>query len=117
MNTNLSKGHWGENIACRYLEKLGYNIIGRNIRSRYGEVDIVAEHGDTVVFIEVKTRAPYAMVTGAESITPAKQKKLRHTAELYLARFSDMPPARFDVIDIVANGWNVESIELIENAF
>ncbi|MCL2547133.1 MAG: YraN family protein [Oscillospiraceae bacterium] len=111
------RGEWGERVALDHLCENGYDIVEQNFRSRYGEIDIVAQQGDTIVFIEVKTRAPHAMVTGIESISPSKQKKLRYTAEMYLTKFNNMPPARFDVIDIVANGWTVESIELIVDAF
>jgi len=117
MNDNLTKGQWGEQMAMDHLQSLGYDIIGRNFRSRYGEIDLIAKHGDVIVFIEVKTRAPHAMVTGVESITISKQKKLRTTAEIFLSKFSSPPPARFDVIDLVADGWDVVSIDLVENAF
>ena len=117
MSQNLTRGKWGEQIACGHLKKLGYQIVEQNFRSRFGEIDIIARHNDVIVFVEVKTRASHSMVSGAESITPAKQKKMRNTAKLYLTGFSNMPFVRFDVIIIEADGRTVKSIELIDDAF
>lgn len=113
----MNTGAWGEQLACDYITKRGYQIITRNFRCRYGEIDIIAQHGDTIVFVEVKTRSPQAIAEGRESVSKSKQRKLRTTAEFYLTRLRDNTPARFDVIEITTDNGKVERIELIDNAF
>ena len=77
-------GTRGEALAAAHLEGLGMCIAGRNYRSRYGEVDLIAQEGDTVVFVEVKTRRNESYGTPEESVTPRKLDRLAKTAALYL---------------------------------
>ncbi len=77
-------GRWGEDHARRHLEGKGYSISATNYRSRWGEVDIVARHGEELVFIEVRTRRGGAFGTPEESVTAAKSRRLIATAEDYL---------------------------------
>ena len=80
---NKQRGDSGEEIASEYLKKRGYKILERNYRIRGGEVDIVAKDGDTLVFIEVKTRYSHDFGTPAEAMTPWKIKALLKTARFY----------------------------------
>lgn len=73
-------GAWGEGVAATRLEANGYKIIGRNWRCRIGEIDIIAQQGETVAFIEVKTRKGRSAGSPEESITPRKAQKLIQTA-------------------------------------
>jgi len=77
-------GHWGESHARRYLEGKGYTVSATNYRCRWGEVDIVAQHGEEIVFIEVRTRRGAAFGTPEESVTATKSKRLAATAQHYL---------------------------------
>lgn len=105
-------GDAGESQACDYLKKKGYTICQRNFRGRFGEVDIIAEKGNTLIFVEVKTRRTTGFGQGFEAVTRDKQQKLLKTAELYIVQKKHIGPARFDVISI-DNGV----VTHIENAF
>lgn len=74
-------GSWGENLAETYLKEKGLVPLGRNIRTRYGEVDLVMRDGETIVFIEVKTRTNLDFGTPEESITRKKRTRMIQTAE------------------------------------
>lgn len=78
-------GQLGEKLACDFLKKKGYQIVDQNYRTRGGEIDIVAKDGDTLVFVEVKTRTSAAFGYPEEAIDERKQHKLAMTAEYYLA--------------------------------
>jgi putative endonuclease len=94
-------GDRGENMAARYLRNQGYRIIVRNFRCEIGEIDIVARDGDTLVFVEVKTRA-YDDPNPEDQVHAAKQHQLTRVARTYLSRYGvPQPPARFDVVAVV----------------
>jgi len=112
-----TRGQWGEDTVCNYLLQHEYSIDARNWHCRYGEIDIVARKSGVLVFVEVKLRGSRAMVSGLESVTPSKQIKLRRAAECYLQKLGSDVPARFDVIELVADGSNVKGIEWVKNAF
>ncbi|KAA1420538.1 YraN family protein [Mumia zhuanghuii] len=78
-------GEHGENVAADYLQAKGMQVLARNWRCRWGEIDIVAQDGDTLVFCEVKTRRTTAYGTPLEAITPDKAARLRRLAGAYLA--------------------------------
>jgi putative endonuclease len=78
-------GRLGETMACDFLKKQGYKIVNHNYRVRGGEIDIVAEDGDMIVFVEVKTRISRFFGYPEEAINKRKQHKLAMTAECYLA--------------------------------
>ena len=117
-------GRLGEREAARYLRRLGYKLIDLNYRCRYGEIDIVAQDGGTVVFVEVKLRRDRAFADAAQAVGPSKQEKLRKTALLWLSEHGEQP-ARFDVIEVytgiarqTAFGETYRvNIRHIENAF
>jgi putative endonuclease len=77
-------GRWGESVAAHHLEAKGYQIVARNWRCRQGEIDLVARAGDTLVFVEVKTRRGQAMGTPEEGVTSHKARKLLDVAQHYL---------------------------------
>lgn len=107
----------GEAAAARFLEGLGYHVIGRNVRFRAGEIDLIARDGTFLVFVEVKTRLSATVGTGEEAITPSKQRQLIRLAELYLAGMGGQnPPCRFDVVVVTAGaeGWEIRHLP---NAF
>ena len=94
-------GESGENLAVEELERRGYAIRARRYRTRSGEIDIVAQDGDTLVFVEVKARATPEFGTAAEAVTRRKQLKVVAMATDYLARAQCLDrPCRFDVVAI-----------------
>src|SRR6185295_5913115 len=91
-------GKLGEDLACRELERRGCAIIARRYRRHGGELDIVARDGQTVVFVEVKTRQRGDFGAGVEAVTALKRRRLADVALDYLARHRLMAcPCRFDV--------------------
>jgi putative endonuclease len=106
----------GEEIAAKYLTKKGYQIIDRNFRKGYGEIDIVAIHNNVLVFIEVKTRTTGLYGGAIEAISYAKLKKLTKTCEYYKMLHSKLPQAlRIDAILIDLENGEPKSINHIEN--
>lgn len=78
-------GAWGESVAALQLEADGYRIVAKNWRCGHGEIDLIAQSGTELVFVEVKTRRGRGMGTPEEGLTTAKQKKLLKLAQLYVA--------------------------------
>jgi putative endonuclease len=111
-------GKIGEDLAVAELTRRGYAILERRYRTRHGEIDIVAEDGGTIVFVEVKARATREFGTAAEAITPYKQRRLASMASEYLARqqVTDRP-CRFDVVAIDEAESDTASITLYVGAF
>jgi len=111
-------GELGERWARECLKKKGYLIRETNYRCREGEVDIIAEHENCLVFVEVRTRTGSAFGTPEESVTVAKQEKLVSVAMSYLQTHDDLPPEwRIDVVAIeVGSNGRVTRTEVIQNA-
>jgi len=111
-------GILGEQLASDYLKKHGYRILEANYRCREGEIDLVAQHKDYLVFIEVRTKRSLAFGTPEESITAAKREKLRTVAAHYQQNHDNLPQLwRIDVVAIELDSKGRPSrIELIENA-
>jgi putative endonuclease len=111
-------GILGERLARDFLSKNGYQILETNYRCPVGEIDIIARHGDTLVFVEVRTKKSRQFGSPEESITPVKMARLRAVAAHYGQTHDNLPPSwRIDVIAIVLNQREkVSRIELIENA-
>ena len=95
-------GRWGEQQAARYLQKKGYSITAMNYTCRFGEIDIVAENRDYIVFAEVKLRKSSDVVRPLEYVTPAKQRRIIQTAEIYLMQHETEKQPRFDILEITA---------------
>lgn len=96
-------GHKGEEAACRYLEAQGYRILARNHRTPYGELDIVARRGDTLVFVEVRLRRPGLMGTPQESLTRGKRRRLIASALHCLQELGWKGPWRVDLVAVHAD--------------
>ncbi|NVN98904.1 MAG: YraN family protein [Geobacteraceae bacterium] len=115
---NASLGSRGEELAASFLERSGIKIIERNFRCKGGEVDIVAKDGNTIVFVEVKSRKSLAYGVPQEAVTPFKQRQISKAALTWLAKHKKTDsPARFDVIAILLDGSYSHKIEHIKNAF
>ena len=111
-------GIQGEKLARDYLKKRGYHIIETNYRCPEGEIDIIARHKDSIVFIEVRTKKSLEFGSPEESITPAKMARLRAIASHYQQTHNNLPPLwRIDVVAVELNQkGKLSRIELIENA-
>jgi putative endonuclease len=111
-----AKGNEAEQIACDHLAKNGYRIITRNFNCRVGEIDIIAQNGEDLVFVEVRSWHSSATVNPIHTISRRKQERVIRAAEFYLAKHVRRAvPARFDVA-IVKLGA-APDVELIRNAF
>jgi putative endonuclease len=93
-------GQAGEDAALDYLKQRGLTLVERNFRCKGGEIDLIMQDGDALVFVEVRKRADKLYGGAAASITPAKQKRLIVAAQHYLRRYRMPPVCRFDVIAI-----------------
>ena len=115
-----NKGRAAEEIACNHLKKNGLKLIDKNFYSRYGEVDLIMQDQETLVFIEVRYRKNLDYGGALESVTPSKQKKIQTTALFYMQKKGGEHNTRFDVVAITGtdiNNQNKLSIEWIQNAF
>lgn len=107
----------GEAIAEKYLKKKGYKIIKRNFHTRYGEIDIICEENDALIFVEVKTRRSITYGKPEEAITLRKIEHLKKAALIYTGQTKRFyKELRFDVIGIIINGEDIE-INHVKNAF
>jgi putative endonuclease len=115
--TKIGIGKRGEELAVRHLEDAGYRIIERNYRCLLGEIDVVARDGESLVFVEVKSRRGEGFGDPQEAVGPRKQKKISRIAQYYLKekRLRDVR-ARFDVVAVrIMPGGS--RIKVIQNAF
>lgn len=112
MNNRL-KGEQGEKIAVKFLKKAKYKVLAVNYVTRIGEIDIIAAHKGTLIFIEVKSRANVKFGTPSEAVTSKKQRTIINVSQLYYLenKLHDIP-IRYDVIEI-----NDTEVNHIINAF
>lgn len=95
-------GPWGEALAAEYLRKKRYRIVACNYRCRFGEVDIIAENRQYLVFVEVKLRKSANFAAALAYVDRKKQERLKTTARLWLAGHPTNLQPRFDVMEIYA---------------
>lgn len=111
----ISQGAQAEQLAVQYLQQQGLKLIVQNFRSRFGEIDLIMQHGTTVVFIEVRLRRNAGFGGAAASIDARKQQRIITTAQQYLAGLARIPACRFDVVLLDdAEGRNMQ---WLKNAF
>ena len=116
--SSMTFGKESEQAAATYLQKRGYRILHRNYRIARGEIDLVANHQGTLVFIEVKARRSVQFGLPAQAVDFRKQEKLIHVARHYLHRYRRGDRhCRFDVILLTQQSSGEVQIELIQNAF
>lgn len=117
LREELPLGRRGERAAEKYLKRKGYRIVARNFRAAGAEIDLVAIDGETLVFVEVKTRRSRTSGAPEEAVDERKQLRMRRAAEVFLARYrAGDKELRFDVVAVDASGKRLE-IELLRNAF
>jgi len=114
----LTLGRQGEELATAFLLTLGYQIIQRNFATRVGEIDIVAADGDTLVFVEVRTRSRDDGISPLDSVTNEKRKQVRRVVSSFLAgaHYSHEQDLRIDVIGVIFSNDGA-TIEHLKDAF
>ena len=95
-------GPLGEKVGAKYLKRLGYRILQRNYRCSIGEIDLIAADGDTLVFVEVKTRSNSTAADPEAAVNFYKRRKITGVAKTFIAQMrAENLPARFDVLSII----------------
>ena len=118
MESNVDLGKLGEIVACQELERRGYAILATRHRTRFGEIDIIAEEGGVIVFVEVKARRSARYGMAAESIPRWKRQRIGAMALDYLAWTNRVNHAcRFDVVAIDGITTSDRTVRVIEDAF
>ena len=110
-------GILGEKLVCKWYTDHKYSLLSVNYKTRFGEIDIIAENKNTVVFIEVKTRKDNKFSYAKEAVTYSKQQKIKAAALQYISQHNyDNKNIRFDVAEVYHRDTKPE-INIIENAF
>jgi len=118
VGAHISLGKKGEELARRFLQTLGYRIVTGNYKTKFGEIDLIAEEGEDLVFIEVKTRTTVNFGLPAEAVSRAKQTTIMQVARHYLADESRTDcSVRFDVVAVLLGKGRQPEIEVIKHAF
>lgn len=115
--SHLQLGKKGEGLAAEFLIGQGYTILERNYTCFCGEIDLIARHNRTLIFIEVKTRSSENFGHPTEAVTHQKQRKITQVAEHYLLTHDEDADGRFDVISVILPKSHPPRIEHIANAF
>lgn len=114
-------GKSGEDRVAAFLIKRGYKVISRNYQCRFGEIDIIAEHNEYIVFVEVKTRKKDSLVAPAEAVNFKKRERIMLTAQDFISKTSCERQPRFDVAEVTVDEKADKSpkyhLNYIKNAF
>jgi putative endonuclease len=117
LRAQIPLGRRGERAAEKYLRRSGYRIVARNFRAAGAEIDLVAMDGETLVFVEVKTRRSRDAGAPEEAVDERKQAQIRRAAEMFATRYrAEDVTMRFDIVAVDASGKRLE-IEHLRNAF
>ena len=120
MGRNNLAGAWGESLAAEYLRKKRYKILAAGYHCRFGEIDLIAQNKNHLVFVEVKLRKSAEFASAREYVNHGKQDRIRVTASMYLSQNPTNLQPRFDVIEIYAPQGTATvnpQIRHMENAF
>jgi len=109
-------GKKGEDLAADFLQNEGFQILERNWKNRFEEIDIIALENELLVIVEVKTRSSLAFGKPEESVGLRKQRLLVNAAEAYIKKYNSDRETRFDIISVVTNGTGA-NIQHIRHAF
>ena len=115
---NLRRGRLGERAAERHLRRAGYRILAANFRGRHGEIDLVARDGDSLVFVEVKTRSREDWSRPADAVDAKKRRRISRTALEYLNRVGNpRVHFRFDIVEVLLDPDRVREVRHLQDAF
>ena len=112
ISTNKEFGALGEKRAAAYLKKQGYKILEKNYKCKLGEIDIIARSGDTIAFVEVKTRPASPYLSGMYAVDQRKQEHILRTASYYLSRKKCPLQPRLDVIEVELDRTNGDLVRI-----
>lgn len=112
-----NKGRLAEMKAANYLRDKGYFLLEYSYKSRFGEIDLILEYENFIVFAEVKARSENSIAEPREFVDEIKQKKIISTANLYMMQYKVKLQPRFDVIEVFLENNRIKSIKHLENAF
>jgi putative endonuclease len=115
MKHNQTVGRWGEETAASYLRRCGYEILARNARTPYGEIDIVAKQNDTLIFVEVKTLTSSKNFFPEQNVTARKREHMLACAEHYAAE-NNIDHWQIDVVAIEGKQGTEPKVTHFENA-
>lgn len=117
---NKMQGRLGEDSASEYLKSNGYKVLKCNYKNKMGEIDIIAQNGEDLVFAEVKTRSSAEFGTPSQAVTYNKKQRIINTAKWYLMENPTNYNIRFDVIEVfgifTGESFEIENINHIQNA-
>ena len=118
-NSRAEFGRMAEDLALRYLQKHGLALLQRNYRSRFGEIDLIMQEKNTIIFIEVRSRKNSAFLHPVETVNCTKRNKIRKTSQVFMQQTSagNRFNWRFDVITLIGNRANGMKIEWFKAAF
>lgn len=114
--THIELGQLGENLAVKYLEQNGYEIIETNFRFKRNEIDIISTKDNLLIICEVKTRETAEIGEPYNAVTRNKQKQIIKTTDYYIKQNSINSEVQFDILSIIHNSYRTK-IEHIQNAF
>ncbi len=117
MNLKRVKGDEGELYTQKWLRRHRYKITDTNYSCRFGEIDIIAQKGEYICFVEVKTRSSNSMDRPAAAVDYHKQRRIITTAGHFLMSFDGGLQPRFDVAEVILDNGKVKEFNYIENAF
>ena len=115
MKHNQTVGQWGEETAAEYLRQHGYEVLARNARTPYGEIDIIAKQGDVIIFIEVKTLTSSKNFFPEHNVTARKRDHMLACAEHYAAE-NNIDHWQIDVVAVEGKQGLEPKITYFENA-
>ena len=110
-------GTWGEALVANFLRKKGYQVLAHSYHCRFGEIDLIAQKGKILCFVEVKLRGVGSIALPREFVDVKKQERLRKTAAAYLSSHDLDVPARFDVAEVYEEQDGTLRIQYLESAF
>lgn len=110
-------GYKGEKATCKYLKRNKFKIIKRNFASKHGEIDIIAENKEYIIFVEVKTRSEGQLLDPKTAVNYQKQLRIMKTASAYLRNNPSPKQPRFDISQVISDGKGKLKIDYLENAF
>lgn len=113
----INYGRLAEKRAANYLREKGYVILDGNYRTRFGEIDIIAEKKGIIAFVEVKMRSEGSIASPKEFVDSGKQKRIIAAAAQYITNFKIKSQPRFDVIEVFCANNEIKSFKHLENAF
>lgn len=112
-----NSGRLAEMKAANYMRKQGYDLLEHSYSTRFGEIDLIFEYEDMIIFAEVKARNENSIALPREFVDSNKQEKIISTAGVYIAEHQVTKQIRFDVIEVYLENYQIKSIKHIANAF